>query len=265
MAWPTASIPTTNLDSDGDSPKLARADLLAAVQALNQMIQAGGVPTGVVQPFAGSTSPTGWLLCAGQAVSRSTYADLFGAIGTTYGAGDGTTTFNLPDLRGRVVAGKDDMGGTAANRLQVSATISTTASSTSATVGSAAGLAIGMKITAAGVTAGTTITAISGTTITLSAAATAAGTGVAARFSLLSDAQTAGATGGTQTHLQVAAEMPAHTHTITALSSRNTSSGGSETIADTSSNTTMATASAGGDLAHPNVQPTLVMNFIIKT
>lgn len=265
MAWPTASIPTTNLDSDGDSPKLARADLLAAVQALNQMISWGGVPTGVVQPFAGSTSPTGWLLCAGQAVSRSTYADLFGAIGTTYGAGDGTTTFNLPDLRGRVVAGEDDMGGTAANRLQVSTTITTTASSTSATVGSATGLAIGMRVTAAGVTAGTTITAISGTTITLSAAATAAGTGVAARFSLLGDAQTLGASGGTQAHQQVTAEMPAHTHTITALTSRNTSAGGSETIADSSSNTTLTTASAGGGLAHPNVQPTLLMNYIIKT
>ena len=48
---------------------------------------------------------------------RSTYADLFSAIATTYGAGDGSTTFNLPDLRGRSVFGKDDMGGTAANRV----------------------------------------------------------------------------------------------------------------------------------------------------
>ena len=261
MAWPTASIPTANLDSDGDSPKFASIDLLAAVQALNQMISWGGVPTGVVQPFAGSTSPTGWLLCYGQAVSRSTYADLFGAIGTTYGAGDGTTTFNLPDLRGRVVAGEDDMGGTAANRLQVSTTITTTASSTSATVASAAGLTIGMKVTAAGVTAGTTITAISGTTITLSAAATAAGTGVAARFSLLGDAQTLGASGGTQAHQQVTAEMPAHTHTFTAVIS--TGSGGASSGSSTAS--TGTTSSTGGGLAHPNVQPTLLMNYIIKT
>jgi microcystin-dependent protein len=56
-------------------------------------------------------------LCSGQAVSRSTYSDLFAAIGTTYGAGDGSTTFNVPDLRGRVPAGKDDMGGGAAGRL----------------------------------------------------------------------------------------------------------------------------------------------------
>ena len=76
-----------------------------------------GVPAGCVMPYAGATAPDGWLLCHGQAVSRTTYADLFGAIGTAYGPGDGSTTFNLPDLRGRVAAGRDDMGGTDAGRL----------------------------------------------------------------------------------------------------------------------------------------------------
>lgn len=75
------------------------------------------VPIGVVLPYAGSSAPTGYLLCDGTAVSRMTYSALFSAIGTTYGTGDGSTTFNLPDLRGRVVAGKDNMGGTSANRL----------------------------------------------------------------------------------------------------------------------------------------------------
>lgn len=75
------------------------------------------VPVGMVLDYAGTTAPTGYLLCYGQAVSRSTYASLFNVIGTNYGAGDGSTTFNLPDLRGRVVAGKDDMGGTDATRL----------------------------------------------------------------------------------------------------------------------------------------------------
>lgn len=74
-------------------------------------------PTGVVLPYAGTTEPTGWLFCYGQAVSRTTYADLFIALGTTYGAGDGSTTFNLPDMRGRVAAGRDNMGGSAASRL----------------------------------------------------------------------------------------------------------------------------------------------------
>jgi microcystin-dependent protein len=62
-------------------------------------------PAGIVIPFAGSTAPQGYLLCDGSAVSRTDYADLFAAIGTVYGAGDGSTTFNLPDLSGRVVIG----------------------------------------------------------------------------------------------------------------------------------------------------------------
>jgi microcystin-dependent protein len=74
-------------------------------------------PTGVVMPFAGANSPDGWLLCFGQAVSRTDYSGLFSVIGTSYGTGDGSTTFNLPDMRGRVAAGKDNMGGSAANRL----------------------------------------------------------------------------------------------------------------------------------------------------
>lgn len=75
------------------------------------------IPAGVVIPFAGSFAPDGWLLAYGQQVSRSTYSKLFASIGTTYGVGDGSTTFNLPDLRGRVPAGRDNMGGSSANRL----------------------------------------------------------------------------------------------------------------------------------------------------
>ena len=67
-------------------------------------------PSGLVSMFAGSTAPTGWLMCDGTAVSRSTYAGLFAAIGVTYGAGNGSTTFNLPDLRTRVPVGKNGTG-----------------------------------------------------------------------------------------------------------------------------------------------------------
>src|SRR5690242_494962 len=63
-------------------------------------------PAGVLAMFGAASAPTGWLLCDGTAVSRATYATLFGVIGTTYGTGDGSTTFNLPDFRGRVPAGK---------------------------------------------------------------------------------------------------------------------------------------------------------------
>lgn len=66
----------------------------------------GSLPTGAIMPFAGASAPTGgYLLCDASAVSRSTYATLFGVIGTTYGSGDGSTTFNLPDLRGRLPMG----------------------------------------------------------------------------------------------------------------------------------------------------------------
>lgn len=68
------------------------------------------VPVGAVVPFAGSTLPGGYLWANGQAVSRSTYGDLFAAIGTTYGAGDGSTTFNLPDTRRRIPLGKAASG-----------------------------------------------------------------------------------------------------------------------------------------------------------
>ncbi len=61
--------------------------------------------------YGGSSAPTGWLICDGTAISRSAYSTLFGVLGTTYGVGDGSTTFNLPDLRGRVTAGWAASGG----------------------------------------------------------------------------------------------------------------------------------------------------------
>lgn len=65
------------------------------------------IPTGMINPFAGTAAPTGWLLCDGSAVSRTTYAALFAVTGTAYGSGDGSTTFNLPNLKGRTPAGVD--------------------------------------------------------------------------------------------------------------------------------------------------------------
>lgn len=79
--------------------------------------KSSGVPSGSMTAFGGTSAPAGWLMCDGSAVSRTTYASLFSAIATTFGVGDGSTTFNLPDLRGRVIAGKDNMGGSAASRL----------------------------------------------------------------------------------------------------------------------------------------------------
>lgn len=69
------------------------------------------VPVATVMDYAGSAAPAGYLMCDGSDVSRSTYAALFATVGTTFGEGDTTTTFGLPDLRGRATIGKDDMGG----------------------------------------------------------------------------------------------------------------------------------------------------------
>jgi microcystin-dependent protein len=67
-----------------------------------------GFLIGQVSFFTMSTAPTGWLKCNGAAISRTTYAKLFAVTGTTYGVGDGSTTFNLPDLRGEFIRGFDD-------------------------------------------------------------------------------------------------------------------------------------------------------------
>ena len=73
----------------------------------------GDTPVGTVNWFARNTPPVGWLVADGSAVSRTTYSDLFAAVGTTFGTGNGSTTFNLPDLRGQFVRGWDAAGGTA--------------------------------------------------------------------------------------------------------------------------------------------------------
>lgn len=161
---------------------------------------------GIVLPYAGSTAPAGWLLCAGQAVNRTTFAGLFNAVGTTYGAGDGSVTFNLPDLRGRVAAGKDDMNGTAASRLT---------------------------------NAGTGNPGINGATL--------------------------GAAGGADRHTLTTPQMPAHTHPVN--NSASTTVGGAYTTAslNAANGAQPVTSSTGGGEAHPIVQPTVVLNYIIKT
>jgi microcystin-dependent protein len=176
------------------------------------------VPTGAMFNFAGATAPSGYLLCHGQAVSRTTESRLFNVIGTTYGAGDGSTTFNVPDCRGRVSAGKDNMGGSAAGRL------------------------------------------------------TTAKGGV--------DGGTLGAVGGVEEFTLLATHIPAHdhgaagthTHTVPLGSTDgvNQGTGGAKT-ANIPGGTTTTTESGshthtsfGGGNPHPNVQPSIVLNVIIR-
>ena len=86
-------------------------DLASAVVDLSTSI-----PTGVVNPFAGDTAPTGWLMCSGETFSATVYPALASLLGSKYGAISGDN-YRLPDLRGRTPFGKDDMGGTAASRI----------------------------------------------------------------------------------------------------------------------------------------------------
>lgn len=91
----------------GEVPTTAKWNKLWSNDADFDTRVSQAAPVGVINPYGGSTAPTGWLLCDGSAVSRTTYAALFAILGTTYGAGNGSTTFNLPDLRGKIPVGRD--------------------------------------------------------------------------------------------------------------------------------------------------------------
>src|SRR6056297_1600639 len=75
------------------------------------------MPVGFVGPFAGTSAPQGWLFCNGQTVPRAAFPELFSVIGESFGIGDGTTTFNLPDLRDRFAIGTRSIGGTVVDRV----------------------------------------------------------------------------------------------------------------------------------------------------
>ena len=182
-------------------------------QIVANSIASGAIPdstaSGTVVPWGGSSAPTGWLDCDGSAVSRSTYADLFTAIGTTYGVGDGSSTFNIPDIRGRTVCGKDNMGGTAANRLTSAATI---------------------------------------------------------------DGTTLGTAGGAETHTLSTSEMPSHSHNIRGGSGAvpdwfggSGANYGMRAFNESGDTYTNFVSSTGSGSAHDNIQPSIVLNYIIKT
>jgi phage-related tail fiber protein len=97
------------------------------------------IPSGSLQAFAGSTAPAGWLLCDGSAVSRTIYGALFSAISTAWGYGDNSTTFNLPDLRGRFLRGRD--AGIARDPDRATRTAANTGGNTGDAVGSIQGVA----------------------------------------------------------------------------------------------------------------------------
>ena len=196
-------------------------------------------------------------------------------------------TIGLVDMRGRTAAGLDDMGNSAADVLQVSTTVTTVNASTSATVASATGLFVGQYIVSTNIPTGTTVTAISGTTVTMSNAATAGASGTAARFSVVADAQVPGSAGGSQRDTLTTQSIPSHTHTGTTstngahthdynfptTSPSFTAGAGNgligpgaatATTSNGSHNHTFTTDGTGSGLPHNNVQPTVVGTFYQK-
>lgn len=188
------------LDSTGKPASLA-----APADGTYNVVWTGGVPsyvlatslsdlTGVVKMYAGAAAPSGYLICDGSAVSRTAFATLFAAIGTTFGPGNGATTFNIPDMRGRAPIG----------------------------VGTGAGLT----------------------------------------------ARTLAGTVGEETHLLVTGEMPSHSHIqqfSNHLVAGTTQPDLNSDAADGSLASGDSTATTGGGGAHNNMQPSIGMNFIIKT
>lgn len=111
----TDTDPPTNPIWTVDGIVSPNAGVLAALAQYEASI--AGVPIGSQISYAGVIPPSGWLFCDGSAVNRSIYSALFAVIGTGYGSGDGSTTFNIPDKRGRASIGADNMNGVAANRV----------------------------------------------------------------------------------------------------------------------------------------------------
>jgi microcystin-dependent protein len=180
------------------------------------------LPYGIVVPFAGVTPPTGWLICDGSSLLRSSYPGLFTAIGTAFGAVDGAH-FNIPDLRGRVIAGMDPTG----TRL-TGATISPD--------GNTLGGAGGAQTEAAGVS----VNVSGGVSVSVSVSGSLGG-------QITSGSASAGGSAGGPNYAYI---------NDTVAVSGTLSGGGSGSFSG---------SGTGGTNAITNVQPTLLMNWIIKT
>lgn len=214
----TANTTFTLPDGDGSADQYLKTDGSGTLAWVSP--SSFSLPAGLVFPYAGTSAPSGYLLCDGSAVSRSTYSALFTAVATTYGTGDGSSTFNVPDLRGRVVAGKDDMGGSAASRITSSQSNSDDP--------------------------------ITGATL--------------------------GDTGGDEVQDLTETHLPAHTHSdgsfavSTTILTSSSGDGSTHLLRTDGANTTSlsldvtgTSGSTGSGTAVNNMQPTIILNYIIST
>lgn len=268
-------------------PTTQYADNLAAVLGVSHAddgtLNAAGIhqatPAGVVLPYAGSAAPTGFLLCDGSSKLRADYADLFTAIGTTFGSVDGTH-FTLPDMRSRtpVGAGTGTVVATFASR--ASNVITVTGPSNISDNDFQTGQPVlyhSSSSVMTGLTNDTTYYLIRTGNLTFSLASSLANAVAGTAISLSSDgsgtqiftlthaARTLGNRGGEETHALVTAELAAHTHTTT-LPANGTAGGNANWWAGNNSSTASpVTSSSGGSGAHNIMTPFLVLNYIIKT
>lgn len=198
---------------------------------------AGGLPAGSIMAWGGATAPSNWLICDGSAVSRSNYASLFNAIGVQYGSGDGSTTFNLPDLRGRVPVGRN--------------------SGTFSTLGSIGGTET-VTLTTAQIPSHTHANTLTNATVASSSHTHGSSTMTAAVW--VGYWKTRNGTSWTATNSGgVTAPGSNSTSTTSGASIEGSTDGPSATTTVGITN-----ASAGSDGSHNNLQPYQVINFIIK-
>ena len=197
--------------------------MVGALFASSTNATLGFVPAGVVMDYAGSSAPTGWLECDGSAVSRTTYASLFSAIGTTWGAGDGSTTFNLPPSAGRSRIGRGTATATetvsnqaasgnaipvASNNTKWITGMPVTLSSVSGYTGISSGSYYIVRASSTTVQFATSLAnAQNGTVVTVT------GTG-SATLTTTFTARTIGETGGEEVHAMSSTELLNHGHTI---------------------------------------------------
>lgn len=293
---PLAGGTMTGVLNMGSQKITSLANGTAATDAVNFSQLSQAVPIGTMFDYGGSVAPTNYLLCFGQAISRTTYADLFAVIGTTFGAGNGSTTFNVPDFRGRVSVGTDNMGGSAANRV-------TTAGS--GINGAAAGQSGGSQNTSLitgnipshNHTFSDTSSSAGGHSHTFSDTTSSAGShnhtfsdttssgGVHAHtFNFISSSSIAALpltsggesfgeavrTGGTPRSGTISInDSSSHTHTVsgttsTAAAHTHSVSGTTSTVSGHTHSVSGTTSSTGSGDAFPNMQPSLIVNKIIK-
>lgn len=228
----------------------------------------GSFPAGSVIDYAGSAAPIGWLFCYGQSLLRAgTYANLFAAVGTSFGAVDGTH-FNVPDLREMAIAGKGNMGGTERNTYLVITKTGDTA--TDGYLRNLSGgfnpLTLGMVVTGPGIQANTRLqnwypnygANLVPTAVALNLSTTATATGVSLKFFQL-DANALGASGGRQGESFQWMEMPQHAHSAPMYGSGTGVAGGAAFGFPS-----IYTNNEGSGMAHANVQPTAILNKIIR-